>query len=147
MVEVTVQVPPDRVAEFYRMVGDWLQATQSEPPPKPKQDREKWTADDFEAALQLWRVLPLNSRRLLDVLVDEGDLDGASIVQRLGLHDVSKLVGVHGWAGRIASDLGKTSPIKTKPTEEGTVWSLDPALRELFSRARDAWHESDGEEG
>ncbi len=132
LVEVTVKVPEDRLGEFYLMHGQWLGALD---PKEGAPERVEWRSEDNEPAGAMWTDLPPNSATLLELLVAEGEMDGESIVQRLGLNDVSQVTGVAGWVGRVAKRVGRTSPIKTRPLSEGTAWRVEPDVAQLFNQA------------
>jgi uncharacterized protein DUF6416 len=134
MIEVTVKVPEDRVGDFYLMHGRWLQGLENRESGPPKVP--EWSSDDSALAGSLWEKLPENARNMLDLLITEGDMDGRSIVDRLGMNDVTQLPGVHGWVGRVSNGFGRRNPIKARPTKSGTVWYVEPPVAALFRDVR-----------
>lgn len=134
MIDVTVQVPEGRVGDFHIAYGQWLQRVLSE----AGSVRQPWSGEDAELAERVWERLPANAARLLDLLVSNGEMDGPSLVQELGLNDVSQIVGLNGWVGRICNEVGRKSPVRATPGAHGTIWTVDPGIRHLFAGGRQA---------
>jgi hypothetical protein len=103
-------------------------------PQEAAPDRVEWGSGDIAPATAMWTGLPPNSTSLLELLIAEGEMDGESIVQRLGLNDVSQVTGVAGRVGRVAKRVGRTSPIKSRTLAEGTVWRVEPDAAQLFKQ-------------
>lgn len=133
LVEVRSMVPEELVPEYYVMVGRWLQGASSTGALAPS--RREWGPDDAPLARQMREGLPPNAGRLLDLLLDEGELGTERVAEAVGLGDPSQVTGVAGWVGRIANTVGRLSPIKTSQTSQGTVWRLDPEVAALFRTA------------
>lgn len=133
LVEVRSMVPEELVPEYYMMVGRWLQG--ASPTGPTASSRREWGPDDAPLALQMRDGLPPNAERLLDLLLDEGELDTDGIAAAIGLGGGSQVTGVAGWVGRVANTVGRLSPIKTSQTSQGTVWRLDPEVAALFRTA------------
>jgi len=134
MIEITVKVPEDRVAEFYVMHGEWLRkVADEEATPAP---RRRWTTKDGDLARQVWAKLPPKPAKMLELLIEAGQMDAAALVAGLGFSDASQIVGVHGWVGRVCNEFGMFSPIEAKTADGATVWSLDPEIGRLFAEAR-----------
>ena len=140
MVEVAVKVPADHVGEFYSMYGLWLQRVESgEADAEAGIDtRLQWSTVDGELAAKVWLDLPANSVKMLDFLIENGITDAMSVVESLGLKDPTQIVGVHGWIGRICARFDRKSPIKARPTANGTEWSIDPEISAMFKGAKTA---------
>lgn len=133
LVEVRSMVPEELVPEYYVMVGKWLQG--AAPKGAPGHSRSEWGPEDTPLAMQMREGLPANAGRLLDLLLDQGELDTDGIAAAIGLGDASQVTGVAGWVGRVANTVGRLSPIKTSQTSQGTVWRLDPEVAALFRTA------------
>lgn len=138
MVEVAVKVPADHVGEFYSMYGLWLQRLQRGDAESGVDTREEWSTGDGELAAQVWQNLPANSVRMLEFVIEQGTTEAMPVVEALNLKDPTQIVGVHGWIGRICAQFDRKSPIKARPTENGTVWSIDPEIGAMFQQARAA---------
>jgi hypothetical protein len=136
MVEVAVKVPADHVAEFYSMYGLWLQRIQRGDTDASVDTRQEWSTEDAEVAAQVWPELPANCSKMLEFVIDEGITEAMPVVEALGLKDPTQIVGVHGWIGRICAQFDRKSPIKARPTENGTVWSIDPEIGAMFTHAK-----------
>jgi hypothetical protein len=134
MTEVTVKVPEERVAEFYVAHGQWLEKISCETAGHAR--RQEWTTKDGQLARDVWSKLPVNSARFLEEVIDAGEIEGAALVRRMGLNDVVQLVGLHGWVGRVCNEFGRTSPVNTKATPNGTAWFIDQTIGKMLKDAR-----------
>jgi hypothetical protein len=135
MVDVTVKVPDDGIPDFYVMYGEWLgrwEKSGVSPKPAGWTKAADWTSDDGELAVLVWQKLPARSRILLDLLVTKLEMTPDSIVAALGLKDFGQLTGVNGWVGRVSNQFGRKTPIKPKLMRGETVWTVEPAIAELF---------------
>ena len=130
LVEVRTMVTEELVPDYYLMVGRWLQGASATG--TASSARREWGPDDGALALQMREGLPPNAGRLLDLLIDEGELDTEAITAAMGLADASQVTGVAGWVGRVANTVGRVSPVKTSQTSQGTQWRLDPDVAALF---------------
>ncbi|MEA2403938.1 MAG: hypothetical protein QOE08_585 [Thermoleophilaceae bacterium] len=148
---ISIDVPADRVPEFYAWFAAFLAA---EPGSGPSRGRgrgwgrhggshrvpEPWSADDADQAAWLYRKLAPQARALFDLLIDEPDRrhSGNEIAARLelekGAHGVA---GILAWPGRYSRHLGRDLPIATEGREDGaTDYFMEPAIAELFAAAR-----------
>ncbi len=152
---VTVEVPEDRVPEFYLWFAAFLASPPGSGPPRPwrggprrggfghrghHQDRRPWGAEDVEDARWLYGRLSDPARELFDLLIDTpGERhSGNAVAARLeidkGAHG---LAGILAWPGRWCSKLGLEFPITTTARDDGgTDYAMQPELASLFSRAR-----------
>jgi hypothetical protein len=152
---VTVEVPEDRVPEFYLWFAAFLASPPGSGPPRPwrggprrggfghrghHQDRRPWGAGDLEDARWLYGRLSDPARELFDLLIESpGERhSGNEIAARLhidkGAHG---LAGILAWPGRWCSKLGLEFPITTTARDDGgTDYAIQPELAALFSRAR-----------
>jgi hypothetical protein len=137
MAEVQVQVPEEQVAEFYAMYGLWLKRVQGGDVEASLDARQEWTIADGELAAHVWLDLPVNGVKMLEFVIERGFTEAMPVVEALGLKDPPQIVGVHGWIGRVCVRYERKSPIKAKPTANGTVWSIDPGIGAMFKQARD----------
>ena len=153
---VTVEVPEDRVPEFYLWFAAFLASPPGSGPPRPwrggprrggfghrghHQDRRPWGAGDLEDARWLYGRLSDPARELFDLLIDSpGERhSGNEIAARLeidkGAHG---LAGILAWPGRWCSKLGLEFPITTTARDDGgTDYAMQPELAPC-SRAREA---------
>jgi hypothetical protein len=133
MIDITVKVPEDHVAEFYRRHADWLQALTNVD--GAELARREWTARDAKYADPVRDGLPDGPKAFFELIVAEGRLGEEDVVSRLGLSNPKQITGLHGWVGRVAAAFGLKSPIKAEPDSEGgAIWSIDPAVGALFQR-------------
>ena len=127
--QVSVQVPEERLGDFHQMFGNWLEQTQLQGVQKAPPE---WSAADAERVPHMRTLLPKNSAALLDLLCKEGEMDVPLLVQRLGLKDPAQLNGVNGWVGRISNQFGRKSPITAKLIDGRPVWWVKPEVAALF---------------
>ncbi len=152
---ITVDVPEERVPEFYLWFGAFLASPPGSGPPRGGHrggmgrrggppwahgDRHAWTGDDLESARWLYGRLSEPARELFDLLIDQpGErFAGNDVASRLqldkGAHGVA---GILAWPGRWCRKLGREFPITAEAREDGgTDYSMTPELAVLFARAR-----------
>ena len=140
---VTVDVPEERVPEFYA----WFAAFLSEGSrshrgrhPRHRGDPRPWSPADGEKAAWLYGKLAPPARALFDLLVDApGErFAGNDVAARLqldkGAHGVA---GILAWPGRYCRRLGRAFPIATEGRADGgTDYFMEPAVAEVFAAAR-----------
>jgi hypothetical protein len=152
--QITVGVPEERVPEFYAWFAAFLAA---EPgagppgggfgprggwrgPPRHRGEAAPWTADDAETAAWLYRKLAPPAQALFDLLIDApGErFAGNDVAARLGLEKGAHgVAGILAWPGRYTRKVGRAFPIATAGREDGgTDYYMEPAVAELFARAR-----------
>ena len=149
---VTVDVPEDRVPEFYLWFAAFLAAPAGSGPPRGgpggrgrfghhmARDRRPWTADDADDARWLYGRLSTPARELFDTLIaapgerHSGNELAARLHIEKGAHG---LAGILAWPGRWCRKLGRDFPILTTAREDGgTDYAMEPAIAELFAGAR-----------
>jgi hypothetical protein len=147
---VTVDVPAERVPEFYAWFAAFLAAEPGHGPPRGRgrgwerggpyrRDSAPWTAEDGEAAAWLYRKLAPPARALFDLLIEEpgkrhpGNEIAARLELEKGAHGVA---GVLAWPGRYCRKLGRDLPIATEGRDDGgTDYFMEPELAKLFATA------------
>jgi Family of unknown function (DUF6416) len=156
--QITVEVPEERVAEFYSWFAEFLSAPSGGlgPPRRlrggPGRHRgfsgthgfgsepQPWTADDVDQARWLYRKLSDPARQLFDLLIQKpgARFSGNEIASQLklekGAHGVA---GVLAWPGRWCRKLGREFPIDTDGREDGgTDFFIDDETAAVFEQAR-----------
>lgn len=161
--KITVDVPEERVPEFYLWFAHFLAAEAGTGPLRGQRgglgrgrgrghgrgpggrgpghhERSAWTEEDLDEARWLYGRLSDPARELFDLLIDDPGTShsGNEVATRLdldkGAHGV---VGILAWPGRWCSKLGKEFPIITEAREDGgTDYSMSPELAALFAKAR-----------
>jgi hypothetical protein len=155
--QITVEVPEERVAEFYSWFAEFLSAPSgglgsprrmrggpgrhrgfgphgfgSEPKP--------WTADDIDQARWLYRKLSDPARQLFDLLIQKpgARFSGNEIASQLKLENGAHgVAGVLAWPGRWCRKLGREFPIDTDGREDGgTDFFIDEETAAVFEQAR-----------
>ncbi|MGH2841272.1 MAG: DUF6416 domain-containing protein [Solirubrobacteraceae bacterium] len=152
---VTVDVPEERVPEFYVWFASFLAAEPGERPawgdPRPRRHRRgprahhetvAWSAQDADQAEWLYGRLAPQARALFDLLIDapEQRVSGNELASQLGLErGAHGVAGILAWPGRYSRKLGRELPISTEGREDGgTDYYLTADVAELFAAARAA---------
>ena len=152
---VTVEVPEDRVPEFYLWFAAFLASAPGSGPPRGgpphrgrgrrmgpwgHHERRAWTADNLEEARWLYGRLSEPARELFDLLIEtpgkrhSGNEIAANLRIEKGAHG---LAGILAWPGRWCAKLGLEFPITTTAREDGgTDYEIEPDIAALFKRAR-----------
>jgi hypothetical protein len=148
MMDITVKVPEDRIADFYQMYGAWLNdQMQPESPPSGEttegdRDHLPWTESDTEQADAVWRKLSDAARRLFSTFIAEPGrrFSGEELATMLdipnGKHGVA---GVLAWPGRHSFKQDREWPWRWEYPVEGepAVYWFEPEIAALFRDARD----------
>lgn len=148
--EVRVPVPTSRLAEFYLMVGQWLQSgdgnaaivasgAQSLSERKHRPWSEGSEADRRRDALMVYTRMSTGARAITDVLLDRKGkpVSGEELSDMLGL-PLSGLNGTLASAGLRSRAVGRELPFRRRATSQGGRYEMDPAAAELFDWARKA---------
>lgn len=150
---ITVDVPQERVPEFYLWFAHFLDAPAGAGPPRGPRggfgrgrgrfdevERTAWSAGDTEQAQRLYHRLSPPAREMFDMLIDApGEpVSGNEIASRLGLDNgAHSVAGILAWPGRWSRKLGRAFPIITEGRDDGaTDYRMDPQTAEVFARAR-----------
>ena len=152
--QVTVDVPEDRVPEFYLWFAAFLAAPSGSGPPRGGSggrgrgrfghhmghDRRPWGEDDVDDARWLYGRLSPPARELFDVLIaSPGERhSGNELAARLGIEKGAHgLAGILAWPGRWCRKLGRDFPIVTTAREDGgTDYAMEAETAALFADAR-----------
>ena len=148
---ITVDVPQERVAEFYLWFAHFLQAPAGMAPPRGPRggfgrgwsgdaERPAWSAGDAELAHRLYHRLSPPAREMFDLLMDQpGEpISGNALAARLGLDNgAHSVAGILAWPGRWSRKLGRAFPIITEGREDGaTDYRMDARTAAVFATAR-----------
>lgn len=145
MIDITVKVPEDRVAEFYSMFGRWLAdpvilAVSSTG--KPEGEQVAWSRSDGEIAQVVWGKFSETAKALFSTLIDKPgrQFSGDELAQMLdlpnGKHGVA---GVLAWPGRYCQTAGRTWPWTFDYPEGGNArYGMTDEIADLFRRARES---------
>jgi Family of unknown function (DUF6416) len=146
MIDVTVKVPEDRVADFYSMYGTWLNAPPLLPPPSAGTVDDagrfrSWSDSDTELAAAVWDKFSDTAKRMFSTLIDEPGrrFSGEELSVILGLPKGKHAVaGLLGWPRRFCSDVSRALPWSwSYPDGELAVYWFTPENAALFREARD----------
>jgi hypothetical protein len=150
--QVTVDVPEERVPEFYAWFAEFLAAEQGTASPlsgrgrrgprglRPHGSAEAWSAEDADQAVWLYQRLAPPARELFDLLSGAPGqrIGGEQVAKRLkldkGAHGVA---GILAWPGRYSRRVGRVLPIATEGRADGgTDYYMEPDVAALFSAAQ-----------
>ena len=136
-VDVTVSIPDDRVAEFYTMLGAWL-----DPQQRATLDEQHelmpWGSHaemDARDAKSIWPQLTTTARELLGVLMEAPGqrLTGEDLATRLGRGDRLNSHGVAGtltWPTRRCAEHGR-APLVEWDEQSGTYFVTEAVATAL----------------
>ncbi len=141
MIDVTVKVPEDRLAEFYSMFGTWLSTTPGDAPEIDAGGHSPWAADDVDVAAAVWGKFSDVAKGLFSVLIDnpETKFSGEELAGMLGIANGKHgVAGVLAWPGRYCFAVSRVLPWSWEyPVEnEPAVYWFTTEMADLFGRAR-----------
>ncbi|MFC3451388.1 DUF6416 domain-containing protein [Amycolatopsis speibonae] len=140
MIDITVKVPDERVAEFYSMFGSWL-AEPATSEGLPADELVAWSRSDGELAKIVWGKLSKTAKALFSILMNKpgakfsGDELGLLLELSNGKHGVA---GILGWPGRHCQGAGRTWLWRWEyPEGENVRYWMTDEVADLFRQARD----------
>ncbi|OLT10162.1 hypothetical protein BJF78_29255 [Pseudonocardia sp. CNS-139] len=143
MIDVTVKVPAERVAEFYSMFGGWLSSppTVVGPEAADSEAHTPWAEVDVEVAAAVWSKFSETARALFSTLIDnpERKYSGDELSEMLGIPNGKHgVAGVLAWPGRHCFAAGRALPWSWESPEEGApaVYWFTGEIATLFRQAR-----------
>jgi hypothetical protein len=100
---LTVPVPTDRVAEFYRWFADWVDGS---PPPRAVEPPPP--GENVEAAVKWWQLLKPREREIFGLWIDIAPkmVTASDIVEKLGLKGPRDIPGILSWPRRKGQKAG-----------------------------------------
>jgi hypothetical protein len=139
MLDITVKVPEERVAEFYAMYGHWLSSPAGEAP-AAEANLTNWTEADAELAAKVWKKFSPPAKALFSTLIDNPNTAYASD-QLAEMHGIPNgkhgVAGVLAWPTRHCRDVGRVGCWQWHyPDGENMNYSMDDVLANLFKKAR-----------
>lgn len=146
MIDMTVKVPEDRVADFYQMYGAWLSddtavETPSRNASAPDPVRESWSEVDSDLAAEVWGKLTATAKGLFSILIDhpESRYSGDDLAAMLGISNGKHgVAGLLGWPGRYCHAVNREWLWSFDyPDGELVEYWMTPANAALFRQARD----------
>lgn len=141
MQEIRVLVPEERVADFYKWFGGWLDTPERYEPgaAAPDHDRVDWsnTPEDKELAEKLWAKLSGRAKALFGHLIDQPDarFSGKELAATLDIPNGRYgVAGILAWPGRYCLAMHRHLPIRWSD-QEGAYW-MEPSVAQLFAEVR-----------
>lgn len=144
MIDVTVKVPQERLADFYAMFGAWLAGADHEQMDSaPTSEVSAWqnTDEDFVLAQVVWEKFSDRAKSLYSTLMDspEQRFSGEDLAEALHIPNGKYgVAGVLAWPGRHCAAVGRPLPSRD---EEGAVGAsssywMTKEVASLFRKVR-----------
>jgi hypothetical protein len=145
LIDVTVKVPEDRVADFYSMYGRWLAGPDSptaEPESESDAEHLAWTSSDGELAKAVWAKLSQPAQALFSTLMAKPghEFSGDELAEMLGIPNGKRgVAGVLAWPGRYCLAIDRKYPWLWRHAADGSAlyWVTDE-VADLFRQARES---------
>lgn len=151
---VIVEVPEERVPEFYAWFASFLTSAPGSPPPSAGSgqrgsrahrhhgEAQAWSTDDADQAAWLYGKLAPPARELFDLLASRAGtrVAGEDLATHLKLDKGAHgLAGILAWPGRYSRHLDRVLPIATEARPDGgTDYYMAAEIAQLFTAARAA---------
>jgi hypothetical protein len=150
--EIKVEVPEERLAEFYSWFGAWLTGDRPAPETPGSQDMigpkapdtggsqnppPDWTEEDGDLAEWLWPKLSPNANALFSHFIDRPDekFNGDQAAEAAGIAGGGySVAGILGWPGIYCHQVNRGLPIRYSP--EG-YW-MESDIAKIFREVRDS---------
>lgn len=143
MIDVTVKVPEERIAEFYAWFGQWLAGGGGEKAAAATAKDGSWSPSDLELAAKYWEKLSIAAKALFSTLIDNPGkkISGEELATKLELPNGKYgVAGVLAWPGRHGNALGRSIPCSRTDGDpkdgDGALYWMEPELADLFRKAR-----------
>lgn len=147
MVDITVPVPDDRIAEFYKFFGLWLDGELGLSPATDSKswnrDGESWADDEksLEDAVWLWGKLTDRAKGLFGLLIENPGqrFTGSEIAEKVGIeYGTRGVAGTLAWPGRYCIQRGRRLPSEFHEDLDAgvSVYWMEPATAAVFAKAR-----------
>jgi hypothetical protein len=143
VVEVTVPVPDDRVAQFYEMFGRWLggaDGLSTGDIDAPELLQWSNSGEDVALARKVWVKLSPRAQALFRLLMSKPGQKFAAeeLADTLDIpHGKNGVAGALAWPGRHSHAVGRWLPVRYEdgPVGRGALYWMEPEVAELFRRA------------
>jgi hypothetical protein len=145
MIDVSIKVPEDRIADFYAMYGRWLAGADPEPANDATAAAVQWadTPDDIPLAKVVWAKFSPRAKAMFGTLMDnpERKFSGEDLAD---LHDIPNgkygVAGVLAWPGRHCAAVSRVLPCRYEDGPKGgsaNYW-MESEVASLLRKVRDA---------
>lgn len=140
---VTVPVPGDRVAEFYRWFAEWLEDT----PATPAEPSTPSPEEQLTAAIRWWKLLKPSERGIFGLWINEAPkmVTAEEIIERLELNGPRDIPGILSWSGRKGRKAGFRVhwSFRYDPATEAPIYGIEDAeYADVLRQARSAVEEA-----
>lgn len=146
MIDVSVKVPEERIADFYAMYGRWLAGTDVGAANETDiAEAIDWSDSPDDAALAkvVWSKFSDRAKAMFSTLIDNPE-EKYSGVDLADLHDIPNgkygVAGVLAWPGRHCAAVNRVMPCRYEDGPKGgsaNYW-MNSEVASLFRKVRDA---------
>ena len=137
--EVKVAVPVDRVAEFYKMFGNWLEGGDPATSDKTWRTGAVWGPDDIADATAFYASISPTARRILSAWASRSGqwLDAVRTAEEVGVNGPKGVAGSLSSVGKAANRMSRALPFEHEAGEGDTPgrYRMAPLVAELFRNA------------
>jgi len=146
MIDVTVKIPEERVAEFYAMVGRWLSGAgpPNEVASAPAITAKNWTNSEKDLALarEVWEKLSAPAKAVFSQLIDHPGqgVSGEDLAEALSIpNGKNGVAGVLAWPARYCAALNRSQPWRWQDRLDGrgAYYWFEREVADLFKQVRD----------
>ncbi len=147
MIDVSVKVPEERLADFYAMYGRWLSGTEEAAATDEDATAHAtyWADTDEDAALAkvVWTKFSDRAKALFSTLMDNPDrkYSGEELAEALEIPNGKYgVAGVLAWPGRHSATVNRYLPVRYEDGPKGgsaNYW-MTSDVASLFRKVRDA---------
>lgn len=146
MIEVTVKVPEERLADFYSMYGTWLGAPNETAHGAGSiidGEPSAWSGADLDLAKAVWDKFSETAKAFFSALIDnpEREFTVLELARRANVTPERNVIaGVLSWPGRYCNNAGRKSCWRWKYLEgEVPVYWMSREVAALFRQVRDSY--------
>jgi hypothetical protein len=144
LLDITVKVPTERVADFYAMYGRWLGSSELDviAEPADASQVQPWSATDTALAKTVWDKFSDRAKAVYSTFIDHPgkSFTGEELAQ---LHDIPNgkygIAGVLAWPGRHCAAVQRHLPnhYQEGPVGGSASYWMDEQTAALFRNARE----------
>jgi hypothetical protein len=146
MIDVSVKVPEERIADFYSMLGRWLAGSDLDAAnEEATAEVVGWsdTAEDAALAKVVWSKFSARAKGMFSTLMDDPEkrFSGEDLADLLDIPNGKYgVAGVLAWPGRHCLAVNRSVPCRYEDGPKGgsaNYW-MDSEIASLFRKVRDA---------
>lgn len=139
LVTTTVNVPAERLGEFYEMFGKWLNGV-DRPEPEGWRDGRAWGESDFAQAETFYRSVSANARLVLDFWAANPGrwVSGDETAREVGVNGPKGVAGTLSSVGKTADKMKRQLPFEHRDGQSGEsgMYRMSHEISSLFVAAK-----------